>query len=182
MKPLIVLTFTAWAFAAGTQPIPLDASTPMRKVNVKVEAVSYKGRAAVRLTDIAAEDANSDEGRIAMLTGTDCENGTIEAELAGDRIPGTPESGRGFTGIVFRVDPKDVKSKRYEVFYLRPHNGRAAEPSGSVHRASGLYVEKAALQPMLIVNDLKHGAGRGPVALLISVWAVGHFANLKVTR
>ena len=43
-----------------------------------------------------------------------------------------------------------------------------------------LYVNNAS-QPVLIVNDLKHGAGRGPVALWIGVWAVGHFANLKVT-
>jgi hypothetical protein len=36
-------------------------------------------------------------------------------------------------------------------------------------------------QPTLIVNDLKHGASRGTLALWIDVGTVAHFANLKVT-
>lgn len=38
-----------------------------------------------------------------------------------------------------------------------------------------------ATQPTLIVNDLKHGASRGSLALWVDVGTVAHFANLRVT-
>lgn len=44
-----------------------------------------------------------------------------------------------------------------------------------------LYVHDAA-QPVLVVNDLKHGVGRGAVGLWIGPGTVAHFANLKITR
>jgi hypothetical protein len=45
----------------------------------------------------------------------------IEAEIAGAPAPGAP-SGYAFVGIAFRVQ-NDFKT--YDVFYLRPTNGRA---------------------------------------------------------
>jgi hypothetical protein len=39
-----------------------------------------------------------------------------------------------------------------------------------------------ALQPCLIVNDLKHGESRGSIALWIGPGTDAHFADLKITR
>jgi len=44
-----------------------------------------------------------------------------------------------------------------------------------------LFVNRAA-QPVLVVNDLKHGASRGTIALWVGVGTVAHFANLRITR
>ena len=44
-----------------------------------------------------------------------------------------------------------------------------------------LFVNGAA-QPTLIVNDLKHGAGRGMLGLFIDTGVIAHFANLRVAR
>ena len=43
-----------------------------------------------------------------------------------------------------------------------------------------LYVNGAP-QPVLVVNDLKHGQSRGPIALWIDPGTVAHFANLQVS-
>lgn len=47
------------------------------------------------------------------------QDGTIEAEIAGEPGPGAFEGARGFVGVVFRI-AQDVSK-----FYLRPANGRA---------------------------------------------------------
>jgi hypothetical protein len=44
-----------------------------------------------------------------------------------------------------------------------------------------LYVHDAP-QPVLVVNDLKHGPGQGRIALWVGSGTVAHFANLRVTR
>jgi hypothetical protein len=44
-----------------------------------------------------------------------------------------------------------------------------------------LYINGAS-QPSLVVNDLKHGASRGSIALWVGPGTVAHFANLKVSK
>jgi hypothetical protein len=44
-----------------------------------------------------------------------------------------------------------------------------------------LYVN-ASPQPVLIVNDLKHGDSQGAVALWIGVGTEAHFANLSLSE
>ena len=44
-----------------------------------------------------------------------------------------------------------------------------------------LYVHDAP-QPVLVVNDLKHGQSQGQIALSIGPGTVAHFANLRVSR
>ena len=61
---------------------------------------------------------------IAILPGSEFEDGTLEVELAGRPAGGAPEASRGFVGIAFRVDPASLA---YECFYLRPTNGRAED-------------------------------------------------------
>src|SRR5271169_2121821 len=87
--------------------------------NVKLEAVKYQGRKAVRLTK-ESEDIDG----LALLPNTDFQDGTIEADFAlkvttppGVRMP-------GFIGIAFRARPD---ASHYELFYLRPGNSLSAD-------------------------------------------------------
>jgi hypothetical protein len=52
------------------------------------------------------------------------QDGTIEVELAGAPAPGAFGDARGFIGVAFRVQPDAAK---YELFYIRPTNGRAED-------------------------------------------------------
>jgi hypothetical protein len=116
------------AFGQETKPSPttfrLDLLNGLEIINIKAEAVEYRGRRAVRLLkrdDQGAEVKPTDES-LAILSGTDFKDGTIEAELAGMPAVGAPADARGFIGIAFRVAGHGAK---YECFYLRPTNGRA---------------------------------------------------------
>jgi hypothetical protein len=105
----------------------LDSLKALEVVNIKAEVADYQGRRAVRL--IRREDqepqiskANSES--LAILTGTDFTDGTIEVEIAGVPATGAPADSRGFIGIAFRVARHAAK---FECFYLRPTNGRAED-------------------------------------------------------
>jgi hypothetical protein len=107
---------------AQTKSVPLDPLDGLKALNVKAESVTYRGRKAVRITDAAA--TVPDGARLAIVAGTDFEDGVIEVELTGDAMPGMPDAVRGFTGIAFRVSPNGAQ---YECLYLRPKNGRSED-------------------------------------------------------
>jgi hypothetical protein len=93
-------------------------------INVKADAVEYKGRKAVRLTNDTKKDG------FALLRGTDFQDGTIEGDIAlkittppGVRMP-------GFVGIAFRARPD---ASRYELFYLRPGNSSSDDQAMRNH-------------------------------------------------
>jgi len=100
--------------------VPIDPPKLHAK-NVKVEAATFKGRPAVRLTDTAPAGAPDGE-RFAMVQGIDFQDGVIEVDLTGDALPTADPTARGFTGLAFR---SSADGSRYESFYLRPKNGRA---------------------------------------------------------
>jgi len=90
----------------------------------KAEIVEYQGRKAVRLT------TQSDGDILALIKGTQLQDGTIEADIAtkittppGVRMP-------GFTGIAFRARPD---ASHYELFYLRPGNSRSEDQAMRNH-------------------------------------------------
>jgi hypothetical protein len=114
---------------AQTRSVPIQPLDRLKLQNVKAESVKYQGRAAVRITDAAAQNL-PDGARLAIVTGTSFEDGVIEAEITGDALPGTPETVRGFTGIAFRVAPDGAK---YECIYLRPKNGRSEDQTQRNH-------------------------------------------------
>lgn len=110
---------------ASTQDFPLHDTTGLIAPKVKAEAVKYLGHESVRIT-MAGEDH---EG-LALLPGTDFQDGTIEADIAlkttappGVRYP-------GFIGIAFRVRPD---ASHYELFYVRPGNSEAADQAMRNH-------------------------------------------------
>jgi hypothetical protein len=90
--------------------------------NVKAEPVTYRGRAAIRITEAGANAGNS-EG-LAIIRGTSFRDGTIELDMSGDTAPNAPAFMRGFVGIAFRVS---ADGSHFECFYLRPKNGRSED-------------------------------------------------------
>ncbi len=234
MRDLQVVTVAAGLTAAllmpsdGTagQSLALDSIQGLQPHDVKVEAVTYQGRKAVRVTPAVAANAelvapkNGEGGGIVLLPAIEFQDGTIEVEVAGKPRAGATSDARGFVGIAFRVaaDPS-----KYECFYIRPTNGRAEDQLRRNHSAqyismpeyewsrlrkdtpgqyesyvglvpgewtkvrvevngakARLYVNDAP-QPVLIVNDLKHGNVRGAVALWIGLGTEAYFANLRVS-
>jgi hypothetical protein len=97
----------------------LDSTDGLELVNAKAELVTYRGQRAVGLVPLPGHE-NSDDGMLAILTGSDFEDGTIEVEVAGAPRPGAPSDARGFVGVLFRVQDH---GERAENFYLRPTTG-----------------------------------------------------------
>jgi hypothetical protein len=124
---LAIGTFGAAARAAdpARATYPLDSLGGIKLVNVRASVAMYQGRRAVRLVDEPGEKAGTPVpggDAMAILTGTDFEDGTIEVDVAGAPRSGAVEGARGFIGIAFRVRGD---GSRFEYFYLRPTNGRA---------------------------------------------------------
>ena len=119
----VTLSIFAIALRVHAQTIPLDSPDQLKLVNVKAEAVTFKGRKALRVHDAAPPDLG-DEGRLAILPNTDFQDGVIEVDLAGEPRAGAGEGARGFVGIAFRVA---ADQSRFECIYLRPTNGRAED-------------------------------------------------------
>jgi Domain of Unknown Function (DUF1080) len=106
--------------AKDTARFPLDSAKGLVSVDGNMEVVKYRGRRALHLTPRAGHE-NADEDMIAIVTGPDFKDGTIELDVAGAPRTGAPESMRGFIGVAFRVQEQGPKG---EYFYLRPTNAR----------------------------------------------------------
>jgi hypothetical protein len=121
----LVATCTFAQTPARVQTFPLRDATGLIAPNVKTQAVKYLGRRSVRIT----MDGEDHDG-LALLPGTDFQDGVIEADIAlkitmppGVRFP-------GFVGIAFRVRPD---ASHYELFYLRPGNSDATDQAMRNH-------------------------------------------------
>jgi hypothetical protein len=99
------------------ESLPIDPSRLDLK-NVQAEASTYRGTPAIHLTekDAATGDA------LAIIKNSRFRNGSIEVDVSG--APGKNAQGgaRGFIGIAFRVQGD---GSHFELFYIRPTNGRA---------------------------------------------------------
>lgn len=116
------LAATAMAGAAiwsGAGAQGLERGIGRANPTLSTDSVRHEGRAAVRIVDRS-------EGRglepLVILPVEGFRDGIIEAEVAGRPAAGAPEGSRGFIGIAFRVQ---ADPGRYEVFYIRPTNGRS---------------------------------------------------------
>lgn len=128
---VLLFSITLCRAQTKTVTLPLDSAEGLKPVNAKVEPVTYKGRKAIRVTDIAPQ-GTSDDGRFVVISGSQFEDGLIEVDVAGDRIRGASEVARGFVGIAFRVVPDGPS---FEAFYLRPYNGRSDDQLQRNHSA-----------------------------------------------
>lgn len=113
--PKTVLFIGVAAMAGWSQSVPL-AITSLKPHKVKVEQGTYKGKLAIRVADAMEPKSEGNEDRLALLTNASFNDGTIEAEVAGEPGPGAFQDARGFVGIAFRVAP-DLSA--FECFYLR---------------------------------------------------------------
>src|SRR5213080_405106 len=115
---------------AQAKRYPLESVDNLRLHNVIAEPATFQGKRGLRIT--ATPEAAREEGEppmLAWIEGLDFSNGIIDAEVAG-----APASG-GFVGISFRlqIDNKTEGKATYDVFYLRPTNGRAEDQERRNH-------------------------------------------------
>jgi hypothetical protein len=108
------------ACLAAPIAIPLDAVQAPANAAFQAAQATFEGKNVLRLTDMLPAGVG-DEGRLLELPLTQFKNGTIELEMSGDVKPGAASGARGFVGLAFRVKA----GKQFELFYLRPTNGRA---------------------------------------------------------
>jgi hypothetical protein len=120
-RVLLLLTFGPLVLAQSVDKLDLHG--------VKAESTVYRGKQAVHLTELPPQQGEAPagavpatEGTFAIVNGSDLQDGTIEADLAGAPAPGAADAARGFIGIAFRVQQA---ASHFELFYLRPTNGRA---------------------------------------------------------
>jgi hypothetical protein len=124
--PAILLALASFAQAAPkVQTFALSGTQELVLQSVSAEAVTYKGRKAVRLT----KDDKSENG-FAILRGTDFQDGTIEADIALKVMPPPGVRMPGFVGIAFRAKPD---ASRYELFYFRPGNSQSDDQAMRNH-------------------------------------------------
>jgi len=97
----------------------LAAPQKRQVLNGTVAKARYQGREAVKLT-IAKGKEDSDEDMMAIVPGTDFQDGTLEVDVSGAPRAGAEPSAKGFIGLAFRV--KD--GENFELLYIRPVNGR----------------------------------------------------------
>jgi len=97
----------------------LAAPDKLQVLNGTVEKARHQGREAVKLT-IAKGKEDSDEDMMAIVPGTDFQDGTLEVDVSGAPRAGAEPSAKGFIGLAFRV--KD--GENFELLYIRPVNGR----------------------------------------------------------
>ena len=118
------VTASTFAQTPAPQTFPLRETTGLITRNVKVEAAEFEGRQAVRLRMDGFADG------LAVLPGTDFQDGVIEADIALKVT--TPKGVRnpGFVGIAFRARPD---ASHYELFYLRPGNAGAEDQAMRNH-------------------------------------------------
>ncbi len=89
---------------------------------VDAAPVTHRGRRAVRLVE--SPGRRGEEEAFAVLPGSEVGDGVIEALVAGAPRASAETDMRGFVGVAFHVQPD---RSRFECFFLRPTNGRAAD-------------------------------------------------------
>jgi hypothetical protein len=118
---LMVLNMGGQMTGARTKVLRLDSMEGLETVNTKADILMYRGRRALHLAP--AQDHETDrDSMIALVSGTDFKDGTIEAEVAGVPITAMDSTARGFVGVEFRAQEHGARA---ENIYLRPTNGRA---------------------------------------------------------
>jgi hypothetical protein len=110
----LTLCLTSHLFSQSITLLPENMDT----IHVKVSKATYKGKKGVKLVG-----TNYNSAEMAILRDVSFNTGTIEVDVAGDRLPNSDINFRGFIGIAFRV--KQTDSLLYQIFFLRPTNAQA---------------------------------------------------------
>jgi hypothetical protein len=123
VAPVLLAACLAAGAAATNAPVVtnrLDSVSGVEVVGGAAEVVAYRGRRALHLTPSTAP--GSGKAVVAIVTGADFGDGTIEVDVAGAPRAGAPADSRGFIGVEFRLSERGARG---EIVYLRPSNGRA---------------------------------------------------------
>jgi hypothetical protein len=128
---LTVVNAVGQATQEQTRVFRLDSMEGLETVNTKADIVMYRGRKALHLAP--AQNHQTDQhSMIALVNGTDFQDGTIEVEVAGLPIVAMDPTARGFVGVEFRAQEHGTRA---ENIYLRPTNGRADDQLRRNHSA-----------------------------------------------
>jgi len=120
-----MLTQLTWVIAAAL----LDSPDKLQVLNGTAERASYQGRDAVKFVPLRGHE-HYDEEMMAIVPGTDFEDGTIEIDVSGAPRAGSTAGAKGFVGLAFRVQNN---GKASELFYNRPVNGRTNDQAMRNH-------------------------------------------------
>jgi hypothetical protein len=104
-------------------------------VKVKANIAEYKGRRALHmLNDDTTMGSSGPSGgeSLAIVQGTDFQDGSIEFGVVGMPRQGSNSQSRGFVGVAFRIQGGGEK---FENIYLRFANGRADDQLRRNHSA-----------------------------------------------
>ena len=105
----------------GASPAWGQTLNKLKLRNVRAESAAWRGKQAIHVTELSGGGQGES---LAIVDGPGIQDGAIEVDLAGSPAAGAIEAARGFIGIAFRVQPDAGK---FELFYLRPTNGRAED-------------------------------------------------------
>lgn len=105
---------------ASATTLRLDSLRGLELVDAKAEVANYRGRSALHLVPLP--NPPKDYSMLAIVSGSDFKDGTIEIEVAGSPRKDADPSDRGFIGLAFRCQERGARA---EYFYLRPTNGRS---------------------------------------------------------
>ena len=118
------ILLTVPILGADPQSFPLTSSEDLVAHKVKIEAVDYEGRKAVRLLKDSPGEG------MALLKDTEFGDGTIEVDVAVKVTSPPGVRNPAFIGIAFRSRPDAV---HYDMFYIRPGNAHAADQAMRNH-------------------------------------------------
>lgn len=131
--PSLLLVAACVHGSSGVARFALESPAGLRANGVVLNQASFGGRSVVQVT-MANDLEGGDKSTVAVVEGTDFQNGTIEFDVASGINPESPpfvqKFARGFAGIAFRIDPQLA---RFEAIYLRPTNGRAQDETRRRH-------------------------------------------------
>jgi hypothetical protein len=109
------------ALQVRTTSLRLDSMAGLQTINTKAEIITYRGRKALHLAPPSSHEPDR-ESMLALINDSNFKDGTIEVDVVGLPITAMDPTGRGFAGLVFRVQDHGARA---ENIYLRPTNGRA---------------------------------------------------------
>lgn len=128
-----MILFLLLASVAHAQTFPLTSVEGLKLNNVKATPVEYKGKKGLHIVEAASRQGTGrTEENMAILSKVDFQDGVIELEMSGAPGAGASGGARGFVGVAFRV-ASDLS--KFDVFYLRPTNGRAEDQVRRNHSA-----------------------------------------------
>jgi hypothetical protein len=109
------------AFGIVSAPSTASAFGGLKSVAAKIANETYRGCRSVRVEPAMGPESPTASG-LALIPKRVFHNGVIELRIAGEVARGADSGARGFVGIAFRVQ---TDRRHFEMFYLRPTNGRA---------------------------------------------------------